>query len=399
MLQPLKTDAMGRAAAHLTLGRTEGTTTVRVTATDISEPVAFTATAILRSSPVMIPDANLRMKIMETLGRPLDEAPTASDMLKLTTLTANDANIYDLTGLQHAANLTTLSLNNNYITEGTPLAALTQLTKLSLNNNSLWYLEPLTGLTELTVLSLEYNSLSDIKPLTVLPQLKTLHLRGNWLDNSAFDRHIPAMRMKGIDIRFDPRTKDPRPVIRLIYFYPSDREPLPDIDERVDRLIKEAQQFYADQMEAHGFDRKTFLFETDTQGRAVIHHVKGRFSHKDYQEDWQAAWQEAEKRFYGSNSFLLTVLDVDLNGITPCGRGGGNGRTGSGFVTARECFDVSTIAHELGHAFGLLHDYTRSGGKWIRSKYSGDRMMTSFCAAEWLDVIPYLQYRRGSHQS
>ena len=38
--------------------------------------------------------------------------------------------VYDLTGLQHAANLTTLSLNNNYITEGVPLAALTQLTKL-----------------------------------------------------------------------------------------------------------------------------------------------------------------------------------------------------------------------------------------------------------------------------
>ena len=384
----VRTDAIGRAAAHLALGRTEGTTTVRVTATDISEPVEFTATAILRSSPVMIPDANLRMKIMETLRRPLDEAPTASDMLKLTTLTANDANIYDLTGLQHAANLTTLSLNNSYITDGAPLAALTQLTKLSLNNNSLWSLEPFTGLTELTTLSLEYNSLSDIKPLTVLPQLKTLHLRGNWLDNSAFDRHIPAMQMKGIDIRFDPRTKDPRPVIRLIYFYPSDREPLPDIDERIDRLIKEAQQFYADQMEAHGFDRKTFLFETDAQERAVIHHVKGRFSHKDYQDDWPAAWQEAEKRFYRSNAFLLTVLDVDLQGITPCGRGGGNGRTGSGFVTARECSNVSTIAHELGHAFGLQHDYTRTDGKWIRSKYSSDRMMTSFCAAEWLDVIP-----------
>ena len=384
----VRTDAIGRAAAHLTLGRTEGTTTVRATAMDISEPVEFTATAILRSSPVMIPDANLRMKIMETLGRPLDEAPTASDMLTLTTLTANDANIYDLTGLQHAANLTVLSLNSNYITEVAPLAALTQLTKLSLNNNSLWYLEPLTGLTELTTLSLEYNSLSDIKPLTVLPQLKTLHLRGNWLDNSAFDRHIPAMQMKGIDIRFDPRTKDPRPVVRIIYFYPRDREPLPDIDERIDRSIKDAQQFYADQMEAHGFDRKTFLFETDTQGKAVIHHVKGRFTHKDYQDDWGAAWQEAEKRFQGPNAFLFTVLDVDLHGITPCGKGGGNGRTGSGFVTARECFNVSTIAHELGHAFGLHHDYTRTGGKWIPSKYSGDQMMTSFCAAEWLDVIP-----------
>ncbi len=384
----IKTDTIGMATARLTMGQTAGTTTVRVTAPDVSQPVQFTATAILRSASAPIRDANLRAKIAETLRKPSGATVTVTDMLKLRTLTANDANIYDLTGLQHAANLTTLSLNNNYITEGGPLAALTQLTALSLDNNSLWDLEPLTGLTELTMLSLEYNSLSDIKPVTVLPQLKTLHLRGNWLDNSAYDRYIPAMQMKGIDIRFDPRTKDPRPVVRLIYFYPSDRKPLPDVDERLDRLIKEAQQFYADQMEAHGFDRKTFLFETDTQERAVIHHVKGRFSHKDYQNNWQAAWHEAEERFYRLDSLLFTVLDVDFEGITACGKGGGNGRAGRGFVTARECFNVSVIAHELGHAFGLYHDYTRTDGKWIPSQYSKDRMMTSFCAAEWLNVIP-----------
>ena len=168
-VKTVNTDAMGRASAHLTLGQTEGTTTVRVTATGISQPVEFTVMAIRRSSPVAIPDANLRMKIMETLRKPLDEILTVPDMLNLTTLTANDANIYDLTGLQHAANLTTLSLNNNYITEVSPLAALSQLTKLSLNNNKLWDLEPLTGLTELTTLSLESNSISDIKPLTFYP--------------------------------------------------------------------------------------------------------------------------------------------------------------------------------------------------------------------------------------
>ena len=54
-----------------------------------------------------------------------------------------------------------------------------------------------------------------------------------------------------------------RPIVRLIYFLPSDRQPQPDIDEKLDKLIKDVQTFYADQMEAHGFGRKTFLFETD----------------------------------------------------------------------------------------------------------------------------------------
>ena len=63
------------------------------------------------------------------------------------------------------------------------------------------------------------------------------------------------------------------PMVRLIYFLPSDRQPQPDIDTKMDTLIKEVQQFYANQMENHGFGRKTFAFEADVTGKAVVHHV------------------------------------------------------------------------------------------------------------------------------
>ena len=46
-----------------------------------------------------------------------------------------------------------------------------------------------------------------------------------------------------------------RPIVRLIYFLPSDREFQPDIDAKLDALIKSVQQFYADEMERHGFGR------------------------------------------------------------------------------------------------------------------------------------------------
>ena len=42
------------------------------------------------------------------------------------------------------------------------------------------------------------------------------------------------------------------PIVRLIYFYPSDRAAQPDIDEKMDKLIKDTQEFYAQLMEAHG---------------------------------------------------------------------------------------------------------------------------------------------------
>ena len=380
----VNTDAMGRASAHLTFGQTGGTTTVRATATGISQPVEFTVMAILHSSPVAIPDANLRMKIMETLRKPFDEILTVSDMLKLTTLIANDANIYDLTGLQHAADLTTLSLNNNYITVVSPLAALTQLTKLSLNNNKIWDLEPLIGLTELTTLSLESNSISDIKPLTFLPQLKTLHLRGNWLANSAFIRHIPAMQMKGIDIRFDPQTQDSRPVVRLIYFLPHDRDPQPYIDERFDRFIKSAQQLYGDQLEAHGLDRKTFLFEADESGKAIVHRVIGKFTDEHYSNSstpWEV-WEEIDQRFDTSKNFYVTVIDNMRGILAPdlLGLGGSQGDSGGkALVHVNHMFP---IGHELGHAFGLSHD-NRNNAKRI-FLHTHDSMLNSFCAAEWL---------------
>ncbi|MDE0088345.1 MAG: hypothetical protein OXU23_21665, partial [Candidatus Poribacteria bacterium] len=51
-----------------------------------------------------------------------------------------------------------------------------------------------------------------------------------------------------------------RPIVRLIYFLPKDRKPQPDIDAKFDKWIKDVQQLYANQMEAHGFGRKTFQF-------------------------------------------------------------------------------------------------------------------------------------------
>ena len=177
----------------------------------------------------------------------------------------------------------------------------------------------------------------------------------------------------------------PRPIVRLIYFYPRDRAPQPNIDEKIDKLIKDTQEFYAQQMENHGFGRKTFVFETDAQGKAVVHHIKGRLTHTSYQNDYNEAWSEAMERFDRSNHTLFTVLDVDLES---CARGDGNGRTGIAFVTTGEwCFSTFVAAHELGHAFGLNHDY-RAEGNWIPALGVNEPMITSFCAAEWLDAIP-----------
>ena len=62
------------------------------------------------SQIVNIPDENLRAVIEEDLGKESGVPITEAEMVTLTNLEAEDANITFLTGLEFATNLTSLSL-------------------------------------------------------------------------------------------------------------------------------------------------------------------------------------------------------------------------------------------------------------------------------------------------
>ena len=192
----------------------------------------------------------------------------------------------------------------------------------------------------------------------------------------------------------------PEYVVRLIYFIPNDRQPDPKINTKLDALIKDAQQFYADQMEAHGFNRKTFRFEVDENGNALVHHVSGQYDDAYYQDpatgSW-IVWNEIAERFDLSKNIYFLVLESSsqyLDGTTNehsenliLGRAGGNSRNGQALIPAA---NFHAAIHELGHTFGLSHD-SRVYAKRIYTRLAPARdwMITSFCAAEWLDVHRY----------
>ena len=370
------TDTTGKAATQLRMGPTLGTTTVRVTAVHILKPVQFTVTAIPRSTPVSVPDDNLRARITETLRKPPDATLTAADMLKLQALIANDAGIHDLTGLQHASNLTILSLNNNSISDVSPLVGLTQLTTLALRDN--WISN--------------VSSLVDLAQLRASTNLQRLYLQGNPLSDTAVQTHIPWLQWAGVDVRFDNDLTRSEYVVRLIYFRPRDRQPPRNINVKMDQLIKDVQQFYADQMEAHGFGRKTFQFETDAHGNAVVYHIVGRFEDADYANYDNNPFSEIGEQLRGSKRIRLVVLDRGFRSRTACGSGSGSNRSGSASIYGLDCLNFQTVAHELGHAFGLHHDF-RSNTYMM--SYGTTRRELSQCAAEWLDVHRYF----NTHQA
>ena len=186
----------------------------------------------------------------------------------------------------------------------------------------------------------------------------------------------------------------PEYVVRVIYFLPNDQEPDPDIDSKLDTLMKDAQQFYADQMEAHGFDRKTFRFETDENENVVVHHVNGKFNDAYYQNpstgSW-IVWEEIEEQFDMSKNIYFLALGISNNYLTgvatanTSGIGGGNSLSGWALIPASR---FGAAFHELGHAFGLQHDW-RADANRIFTRNIKDVMTATFCAAEWLDVHRY----------
>ena len=183
--------------------------------------------------------------------------------------------------------------------------------------------------------------------------------------------------------------------VQLIYFRASDLPPRPDVDAEIDRLIKETQLFYANEMERHGFGRKTFQFETDAKGNAVVHHVVGRFPYAHYVNIWQLWEEEVREQIDISRRERLSVYMIDIpKGAATPGRASGHGGPSAAHIYD---WHWRTLAHEIGHGFGYLHDFR--SGSYLMSYGPGKRNELSRCHAEWLDLHPFLNGRQLSSTS
>ena len=190
-------------------------------------------------------------------------------------------------------------------------------------------------------------------------------------------------------------------IVRLIYFRPRDRRHRPDRVTALRKLIKDVQQFYANEMERHGFGRKTFTVETDADGELLVHHVDGKFTDAHYQiHTPDKVWKEIKEQFYISKHVYLCAIDISTEVIgtsnirNPEGESCGDGSTvwhGGGrellIPVSGHCFErdngMFLTAHELGHGFGLEHDFRNDA--FIMS-YGGKLQYLSQCAAEFLEV-------------
>ena len=150
---------------------------------------AGTRVDITLPRPVSFRDDNLK----SALRTALDALPTLTlqpndpifpeDMEMLTTFSAPNKSIVNLTGLETATALRTLTLSNNQIVSMSPLSRLTNLTDLDLATNQISSISSLSGLTNLTILNLSDNRISSVSPLSRLTNLTDMDLSNNQISS------------------------------------------------------------------------------------------------------------------------------------------------------------------------------------------------------------------------
>ena len=186
--------------------------------------------------------------------------------------------------------------------------------------------------------------------------------------------------------------------VRMIYFLPNNRPFRASVIDSMKTTIRQVQTFYAEQMQAHGLGNKTFRFETDVDGEPLVHRVDGQYPQTHYFDDTvYTVLDEVEQTFDIEENIYLIVADISwIAGIGVRGnRAGGVGtnRWNGGFtLIPGETILVPSergwivTAHELGHAFGLQHDFRDDA--YIMS-YGRHPDSLSMCHAEFLTVHPY----------
>ena len=226
-----------------------------------------------------------------------------------------------------------------------------------------------------------------------------------------------------------------QPSVRLVYFLPNDRPARQERVAALQELIKDAQEFYADEMERHGFGRKTFRVETDRSGEPIVHRFKGRFNERHYYQrltDFKV-WEEFYEKVNDPEHVYLIAIDLSyelLNEGESCGLGGVTFSPlhadtdwffGSAAIRHRDetpgeevlggsaimpasghCFydnrgflhPLRLITHELAHAFGLDHDFSDPD-----SAVGGRGFRFSQCDTEWLSVSRFFNSNPASENT
>lgn len=129
---------------------------------------------------------------------------------------------------------------------------------------------------------------------------------GNFIASGGNDGVI---RIWNITDYLPVKRKSIQDVVVPIYFLPTNLQPQADIPERIDKMLKDVQVYFADEMERHGLERKTFNFEKNSDGTAKVFLFEGNTTDDYYRRDSSRTLTEIEQRFELSNNLYFIILE------------------------------------------------------------------------------------------
>ena len=201
----------------------------------------------------------------------------------------------------------------------------------------------------------------------------------------------PAASKQALDAG-EPRT------VRMIYFVSDPQKFRQEVVDKMKTTIREVQRIYADQISAHGFGERTFNYEKDPQGEPRVHIVDGSGGNYDYKraiERIESVYgYDLESNIY----FIVLGNEEDITSRNLLGRGLQTSRNG-GWGMLEQYIDpnfVAKAAHELGHAFGLWHNFNNNA--YIMSYGGQGRNRLSEFSAGHLAVHPHFNPDSSMYQ-
>ena len=192
----------------------------------------------------------------------------------------------------------------------------------------------------------------------------------------------PAASKQALDAG-QPRT------VRMIYFVSDQQAFRQEVVDKMKTTIREVQRIYADQISAHGFGERTFNYEKDPQGEPMVHVVYGGGGNYDYCACASAELDGNMDMISKSNIYFI-VLGNEEDILQPGTSGLALQTSKNGGWAVTQYRDdpsfVASAAHELGHAFGLWHNFNNDA--YIMSYGRGRTRLSEFSAGH-LAVHPH----------
>ena len=141
--------------------------------------------------------------------------------------------------------------------------------------------------------------------------------------------------------------------VRAFYIEASDSTTTANYHSLIDNVMKEAQAFFADQMELNGYGRQTFELVTDSNGNADLGNKVVLPNNSAHYTAANADWRllsdiraliRADRTRYPENEILMFFTSIQFSGIGGFALPGWNLGVDSGTV-----WNARTTAHEIGH--------------------------------------------------